>query len=109
MNLWIRTQNRMRLFNISLDISILEVHDKNEKIKHYMLGCNDYEMDYQLGIYKTKERALEVMDEINNVKWWKYMASLNFEIFIKTLEEKYNEEEKKEIFKMMNTYEMPLE
>ena len=37
------------------------------------------------------------------------MASLNFEIFIKTLEKKYSEAEQKEIFKMMNTYEMPVE
>lgn len=109
MNLWIRTQNRMRLFNISLDVSVIGILDEKGNIDHYMIGCNDYEMDYELGTYKSKERALEVLDEIDNVKWWKYMASLNFEIFIKTLEEKYNENEKEEIFKMMNTYEMPLE
>ena len=66
MELWIRTQNRMRLFKISLDVSILPVHNKEEEIKHYMIGCNDYEMDYELGIYKTKERALEVLDEIQD-------------------------------------------
>lgn len=66
MELWIRTQNRMRLFKISLDVSILPVHNKEEEIKHYMIGCNDYEMDYELGIYKTKERALEVLNEISD-------------------------------------------
>lgn len=98
MNLWIRSQDREEL-TICRDLSI-GGYENNEIIAD--AGCS-------IGEYKTKERALEVLDEIDNVKLWKYMASLNFVIFIKTLEEKYNEKEKEEIFKMMNTYEMPLE
>ena len=70
MELWIRSQNRMRLFKIGLDISIIPIHNNRDEIKEYMIGCNDYEMDYELGIYKTKERALEVLDEIQEkIKW----------------------------------------
>ena len=67
MELWIRTQNRMRLFNIGLDVSIIGVLDEKGNIDHYMIGCNDYEMNYELGTYKTKERALEVLDEIQKI------------------------------------------
>ena len=109
MELWIRSQNRMRLFNIGLDVSIIGVLDEKGNIDHYMIGCNDYEMNYELGTYKTKERALEILDDINKVKWWKYMAELDFGAFVKILNETYNNEEIQEIFKLMNTYEMPEE
>ena len=72
MNLWIRTQNRMRLFNISLDVSVIGILDEKGNIDHYMIGCNDYEMDYELGTYKSKERALEVLDEIQNCLLWAF-------------------------------------
>ena len=60
MELWIRTQKRMRLFKISLDVSIIAIRDEKNEIAEYMISCNDY----GLGTYKTKERALEVLDEI---------------------------------------------
>ena len=63
MELWIRTQKRMRLFKISLDVSIIAIRDEKNEIAEYMISCNDY----GLGTYKTKERALEVLDEIQDL------------------------------------------
>ena len=37
------------------------------------------------------------------------MADLNFELFIRIIEKNHSEDEKNEIFKLMNTYEMPSE
>lgn len=58
MNLWIRTQNKIKLTKVN-DIIIHEVSD-GFQIKNY--SGNNYVII--LGLYKTKERALEVLDEI---------------------------------------------
>jgi hypothetical protein len=64
MNLWIRSQNRAALVKVN-ELFIVKYY------KDYMI--TDYPVDYpnddvngglNLGIYKTKERALEVLDEI---------------------------------------------
>ena len=97
MELWIRSQDRETIMKIDrVDI------DKEKEI-----WVNGY--DVFVAKYKTKERALEVLDDINKVKWWKYMAELDFGVFVKILNETYNNEEIQEIFKLMNTYEMPEE
>lgn len=100
MELWIRSQDKTTLIR-SYEIYIAE-HSNSYVIRAKRTS-------HILGAYKTIERALEVLDEINIIKWWKYMASLDFVVFITTLENKYNEEEKQEIFKLMNTYQMPEE
>lgn len=101
MNLWIRSQDRKRLLLINDELYIPNSRTGEDFGIFYR--------ETMLGHYKTEERALEVLDEIDNVKWWKYMAELNFENFTKTLNLKYSGEEQKAIFQMMNTYEMPLE
>ena len=65
MDLWIRTQNKKALVKVN-ELFIVEYY------KDYMI--TDYPDDYpnygvtdlgiNLGIYKTKQRALEVLDEI---------------------------------------------
>lgn len=64
MDLWIRTQNKKALIKVN-ELFIVKSY------KDYMI--TNYPMDYpnddvngglNLGIYKTKERALEVLDEI---------------------------------------------
>lgn len=64
MELWIRSQDKMNLVKIN-QISINYVN-KTQIIanclpEYYENSGNYYEL---LGIYKTKERALEVLDEI---------------------------------------------
>ena len=64
MDLWIRTQNKKALIKVN-ELFIVEYYkdymitDCPDRIKedNAVLGIN-------LGIYKTKERALEVLDEI---------------------------------------------
>lgn len=59
MNLWIRSQDRdilMKVDNLLID------DEKNHIYTHNYV--NNMKMSYTLGRYKTKERALEVLDEI---------------------------------------------
>lgn len=61
MDLWIRSQDREQLIKTNVVIySYFE--DKFTKGLHIITNDN-----YDLGIYKTKERALEVLDEIQEI------------------------------------------
>ena len=58
MNLWVRSQDKECLTNIS---NIQYIYKNN------MHGLGTYYDNLKiLGIYKTKERAIEVLDEIQN-------------------------------------------
>ena len=57
MDLWIRSQDRKRLIKCE-KLIIVEFTDKTE--------CEIWNDTVKLGTYKTKERALEVLDEIQN-------------------------------------------
>ena len=56
MELWIRSQDKTILTKINEDIYIYDNLDKTSTIRTDK---------WQLGTYKTKERALEVLDEIS--------------------------------------------
>lgn len=58
MDLWIRTQNREKLINVAY----IDVSQLNE-IGEYRLGGDGM----FIGKYKSKERALEVLDEIQEI------------------------------------------
>ena len=64
MNLWIRSQDKMNLVKIR-QIS-LNYSDKKQIIANYIPELYENSGGYYelLGTYKTKERALEVLDEI---------------------------------------------
>ena len=65
MNLWVRSQDRECLINIS---NIQYVYKNN------MHGLGTYYDNLKiLGTYKTKERAIEVLDEIQNILKPKYI------------------------------------
>lgn len=59
MELWIRSQDKEDLLNNPLRI----YYDSNYEGVH-QIKANTYDETICLGIYKTKERALEVLDEI---------------------------------------------
>ncbi len=62
MELWIRSQDKTRLIKIN---SLKYVEYKGV---HIINGYYTNEVDnYDLGVYSTKERALEVLDEIQNI------------------------------------------
>lgn len=65
MNLWVRSQDKECLTNIS---NIQYVYKNN------MHGLGTYYDNLKiLGTYKTKERAIEVLDEIQNILKPKYI------------------------------------
>ena len=67
MELWIRSQDKMNLVKIR-QIS-LNYQNNKQIIANYIpeLYENSGEYCELLGTYKTKERALEVLDEIQNI------------------------------------------
>ena len=63
MELWVRNQDKDHLVKIEeINIEI----DEDGFIGIWSYGSNKY-LKYYLGTYKTKERALEVLDEIQNI------------------------------------------
>lgn len=73
MDLWIRTQNRENTVKIINGYG-LKYNDKKTIIANYQPDFTDkYDGYYDvLGTYKTKERALEVLDEIQNILFPKF-------------------------------------
>ena len=62
--MWIRSQNESVLVNVN-DICFYEVNKDSEII--YQFRCYGYGDDYYiLGEYSTKEKAMKVMDMIQN-------------------------------------------
>ena len=70
MELWIRSQDKMNLVKIK-QINV-NYRDSRHIIANYMPEMYENAGEYYelLGTYKTKERALEVLDEID-----KYMSN----------------------------------
>lgn len=62
MNLWIRSQDKEDLVNNPLRI----YYDCNYEGVHKVVA-NTYDETIYLGTYKTKERALEILNEIQNI------------------------------------------
>ena len=105
MNLWIRSQNKEELTN-PMYLQIIKVSNNT---KYAIISCSEMAGDTTLGFYESKERALEVLDDIDNVKFYKYMASLDIQSFVTSIEKKYSQEEQQFLFNQMNTYKMPKE
>lgn len=99
MDLWIRSQDKKSLILINRPIVVHNTQLLYKKAS-YVIG---------MGTYKTKERALEVLDEINEIKYYKYMASLDWKSFVKSILETKTTESRKTLLAMMNTYQMPKE
>lgn len=66
MDLWIRSQDKREL-RPNPKLGIDEVENK-----FYIVDRYDFERANILGTYKTKERALEVLDEIQNILFPKF-------------------------------------
>lgn len=60
MELWVRSQDRLCL--VKADLLVIE----DNEIRNYVKGSEFYE-HVVLGTYKTKERALEILDEIQDI------------------------------------------
>ena len=60
MNLWIRSQNKCRLLKVD---SLQIIHNEEDKQFPYYINAS-YKL---LGTYKTEKRALEVLNDIQNI------------------------------------------
>ena len=61
MDLWIRSQDKTQLLN-----AVGFYYDYQEEKHHITCLTKDHDY-YWIGIYKSKERALEVLDEIQSI------------------------------------------
>lgn len=84
MNLWIRSQDKLTMILVDKNIKIIDYRGLKEKLEESPLSfLKDMEQvkpyidkegwglsvdDVCLGIYESKERALEVLDEIQKYK-----------------------------------------
>ena len=66
MDLWIRSQDKEHLLKVN-DIQVKTNVDKYCVITKFIEFENGTQMWVNLGIYKSEERALEVIDEIQNI------------------------------------------
>lgn len=64
MELWIRSQDKHNLIKVT-NLSV--GHDYNYKDNGHYYTIQEYEYSTVLGYYKSKERALEVLDEIQHI------------------------------------------
>ena len=60
MELWVRSQDKKRL--ISVTNLYIPISRNGEDFSIYT-----FDTDVELGIYKTEERAIEILDEIQNI------------------------------------------
>lgn len=97
MELWIRSQDKTRLLPINDELYIPNSRTNEDFAIFYK--------DKLLGWYKTKERALEVMDEIQSIIRGKYATSFDYKIALKG----FRTEEVNKMLEMMAVYEMPKE
>lgn len=101
MELWIRSQDKEDL----IEVHSVEV-DAKDKIKIITLINANTIID--LGTYKSKERALEVLDEIQSILNLKDMYKYDRELVLKSWEN-VDEEQVKIVRQQMSVYEMPKE
>lgn len=100
MDLWIRSQDKTDL------ICTKRIYVVNNQIRTNVYEAIGFAI---LGEYATKERALEILDEINTIKYYKYMASLDWETFASSVLKPKPMEEQNLLLAMMNTYQIPEE
>ena len=104
MELWVRSQDKeilVKVNNLSLVFS-----NKDEDCE--IINSFEDHQCWELGTYKTKERALEVLDEIQNILNLKDMYKYDRELVLKSWENA-DENQVKIIRQQMSVYEMPKE
>lgn len=83
MNLWVRSQDRENLLKINDRLFIREIADVGYSIENDLCIDDGFIL---LGTYKTKERALEILDEIqmkiNNIANMDYGNFINVIYFM---------------------------
>ena len=110
MELSIRTQDREALLNLKDNLIIKEVENRNykygdiDKTNEFAIVSNDI----ILGYYETKERALQVLDKIQDMLKLKDLYKYDKELILKGWEN-LDGEQIKMVRQQMSVYEMPEE
>ena len=101
MGLWIRSQDKTTLIR-SYEIYI------SEQQNTYLIRAK--RTSHILGSYSTIGRAIEVLDEIQNIIYINKLFNADINAFQKSLKiEEYTEKEIAQALKTISTYEMPKE
>lgn len=104
MNLWIRSQDKSSIVKVdNLYVSV------GNYICYYVEKGKEvpdtyYRPSGELGRYETKERALEVLDEIQNILISKHMISLDYK---NALCSNFTYKQLQEVLKETSVYQMP--
>ena len=93
MELWIRSQDKKKLVKVD-ELKMETVKDGNTFI---------YSHATDLGTYETKERALEVLNEIQSIIRGKFATFIDTKLSLKSFEPK----EIQNLLEQMAVYEMP--
>ena len=101
MELWIRSQDK-ELLVLAKGFE-LQNTSYNGGCQIFAVQQNNYQC---VGNYKSKERALEVLDEINEILQLKLCSTLG--TFEKAFDG-YTEEQLRLVLKQMAVYEMPID
>ena len=107
MDLWIRSQNKIG--NYKSDAQVIRRIGYEDKKEEFAILNND-NISELLGTYKTKERALEVLDEIEKIIYINKLFNADIGAFqTVSKNEGYTEKEISEFFKKISVYELPKE
>ena len=98
MELWIRSQDRMTICKCN------NIYIDDEWVNPYYIKDDIL----TLGKYSTKERALEVLDEIQNILKVKNMYEYDRELVLKSWQN-IKKEQVEIVRQQMSVYEMPKE
>lgn len=102
MDLCIRSQNKTKL----LKVDKLEV--KTTPGGHCIFAYSGNK-EYCIGNYKTFDRMIEILDEIEIIKFYKYLANLDIKSFANVLDNNCSKEKQADILLKMSVYQMPKE
>ena len=103
MELWIRSQDKHNLVKVN-NLSASFNFDYN--VNRYDYTIQEHEYGTVLGYYETKERAFEVLEDIQNTLFVKNMYEQDRELLLKSWEN-FDKEEIEFLRKKITVYEMP--
>ena len=76
MNLWVRSQYKEMLFKVNNNLIIR--HNDNVENGMYFIECDSC----KIAMYKTREKALKVLDEIQDLLQNAYVGDLNRIVYL---------------------------
>lgn len=76
MNLWVRSQYKEMLFKVNNNLIIR--HNDNVENGMYFIECDSC----KIAMYKTKERAIEILDEIQDLLQNTYVGASNRIVYL---------------------------